>query len=131
MSDSPYKDGAKMLKSHIEIKKNPTGNYYFIFKNRHHFVAVSKSFETRIRLDEQLNFFKQSAKTAHVYEGDSNGDFPVFQVISIGANNYRFQFLSDKTLPILQSDLFTNRKQCLKFLNELKEQVEEAHILDL
>ncbi len=120
-----------MLKSHIEIKKNPTGNYYFIFKNRHQFVAVSKSFESHTRLDEQLNQLRQHAKTALVYEGDYDGVFPVFQVISIGSDNYRFQYLSDRSLPILQSDLFTNRKQCLKFLNELKEQINDASIIDI
>lgn len=120
-----------MPKSHLEIKKNPTGNYYFIFKNRNQFVAVSKSFESHARLDEQLSLLKQNAKTAQVYEGEYEGVFPIFQVISIGSDNYRFQYLTDRSIPILQSDLFTNRKQCLKFLNELKEQIGEASILDV
>ena len=119
------------MKSYIEIKKNATGHYYFIFRNVRHFVAVSKSFETRNKLDEYLTLFKINAKSARVYEGTSQDDFPIFQVINIGLDNYRFQYLPEKSLPLLQSDLFSNRKLCLRFLNELKEQIQTATVLEI
>ncbi|GAB6106756.1 hypothetical protein [Fusibacter bizertensis] len=119
------------MKSYIEIKKNATGQYYFIFRNVRQFVAVSKSFETRNTLNKYLDLFKTNAKTAHVYEGESQDDFPIFQVFNIGLNNYRFQYLPEKSSPLLQSDLFDNRKLCLRFLNELKEQIQTATILDI
>lgn len=128
----------------FELKRNGTGQVYFVFKNdQGKMIAVSQSFSDRIPLEFCIAHIRNSIKLSKVVEEDSkqyafldavtmNFDFPL--LIVVGKNNagrYYFYLLDFKDQLLMSSEDYDNHNACLNNLHYFRENAQTAKLMDL
>lgn len=71
-----------MERAVFEIKQNPVGRYYFIFKGiQGRVIVVSQSFSDRSQLEKCLSNVRSMAKFGEIKENESDKiRFPFFEI---------------------------------------------------
>jgi len=113
----------------FEIKKNPVGRYYFIFKDQQdQGLVVSKSFPDRSQLEICIAGIRDTAPIAAVFEIEEK-QLPQF-FIETKNNGYIFFLKGFDGNLILVSDPYQDKSECIKAIECLKNLAFNAGIKD-
>jgi hypothetical protein len=120
-----------MVNVFIEIKRNATGHYFFIYKSVEDFFAVSSSFMSRSLLEGHLANIRKYGPSCEVYFNATSVSFPCIEVEIIESTLYRFQYLLSLNHSLMQSDLAFSLEVCLKRIQHFQDTIDDARIVDL
>lgn len=120
-----------MERAYFEIKMNPVGRFYFVFRDSNGAVfATSKSFGGRAQLEKCVADIRETAPLAavacslEVYQS-----LPLF-LVQKSAGGFQFMLIGYDGEIIFSSEQHAGRGECNNAVRILKEMAPEAAILD-
>jgi uncharacterized protein YegP (UPF0339 family) len=115
-----------------EIKKNPVGRYYFIFRDTEGTaLVVSKSFGFRSQLEKCLADIRDTAQVAAIKESSGDHVSPPLFGIEYHRENYTFFLIGFEGEVIFSSEGYSQKRDCLVAVERLKSLSLDAGIMDL
>jgi uncharacterized protein YegP (UPF0339 family) len=119
-----------MKQAVFEIKLNPVGRYYFVFRDVEETgLVVSKSFRSRAQLEKCLSAVRDTAQVAEITE-DANGKLPPYFWIENNEENFVFSLLDFEGEVVFSSESYQQKSECLKAVRLLKDLSFDAGIVD-
>lgn len=114
----------------FEIKLNPMGRYYFVFRvNEGLNPVVSRSFAGRSQLEKCLANVRDIAPFAQISNEAHPSMPPFFQVEKV-EGGYLFSLIGFEGEYVLSSELYENDRLCLEAIHVLREKSFNAMIVD-
>lgn len=116
----------------FEIKKNPVGRYYFVFRDMNGMaLATSISFSGRSQLEKCLAYLRDTVQLSEAKETEKASDeLPLFKINSKNGGGYDFSLIGFDGFLILTSECFPYEEDCLAAIETLKNQSCDAGIAD-
>lgn len=120
-----------MKRAVFEIKQNPVGRYYFIFRGIEGTVlVVSQSFSDRSQLEKCISNVRSVAQVGEIKENESDKmQFPFFKIEKEN-EYYVFFLIGFQGEVIFSSDSYQEKEECVKAIKLFKSLSFHAGILD-
>ena len=121
-----------MKRAVFEIKINPVGRYFFVFRDAEGTaLVVSKSFGGRSQLEKCLADIRDTAQIAALKESAKNKTVPPLFRIENDRESYTFALIGFEGEVIFSSEGYAQRNDCIAAIELLKKLSFDAGIVDL
>jgi len=114
----------------FQIKKNPSGRYYFVFNKTHYFSIVSKSYGDRALLEESIVQLRKFSDVSPVFTDEPPVSYPCF-LIQEEDQQFAFHSFGLKGDLVMTSMPFETLDDCLEAIKTLKLSSRESKVQDL
>ncbi len=115
----------------FQIKRNPSGRFYFVFTEEDQFCIVSKSYNERALLEDSIVQLRKFSDVSDVFTDERGLRYPCFLIREDGGTHYSFHAYGLKGDLVMTSMPFQTLKECQEAIDVLKMSSKESRILDL
>ncbi|MEN1760696.1 hypothetical protein [Anoxynatronum sibiricum] len=121
----------------FQIKKNPSGRYYFVFleemhvKEKEGFYIVSKSYTDRALLEDSIVQLRKFSDISEIITDENKLRYPCFFVKQDSCHQFYFHAFGIKGDLVMTSMSFQSRQACHKGIHMIKMKSKESRIIDL
>lgn len=114
----------------FQIKKNPSGRFYFVFQKAHDFCIVSKSYTDRALLEDSIVQLRKFSDISEVFTHETHKSYPCF-LIQEDDQQFSFHAFGLKGEMVMTSMPFQTLEACQQAIDILKTSARDSKIQDL